>query len=105
MVFATGDVVLVMDGDTVLERTALAEVAKFMTVPDMVAAAGNVRILSGDNGVVNLLTKCQSYEYLIAFELGRRIRLLIKILVIIPGSFCAFRKPAVKKLACLIKMQ
>jgi len=89
MVFATGDVVLVMDGDTLLERNALAEVAKFMTVPDMVAVAGNVRILSGDNGVINLLTKCQSYEYLIAFELGRRIRLMMKILVIIPGAFGA----------------
>jgi biofilm PGA synthesis N-glycosyltransferase PgaC len=103
MVFATGDVVLVMDGDTLLERTALAEVAKFMTVPDMVATAGNVRILSGDNGVINLLTKCQSYEYLISFELGRRIRLLMKILVIIPGAFGAFRKPAVKKVGMFDK--
>lgn len=46
IVFATGDVVLVMDGDTLLERNALVDVAKFMTVSDMVAVAGNVRILS-----------------------------------------------------------
>lgn len=103
IVFATGDVVLVMDGDTLLERNALAEVAKFMTVSDMVAVAGNVRILSGDYGVINLLTKCQSYEYLIAFELGRRIRLMMKILVIIPGAFGAFRKPAVKKVGMFDK--
>ncbi|HEX9318833.1 MAG TPA: glycosyltransferase [Nitrososphaeraceae archaeon] len=103
MVFATGDVVLVMDGDTLLERTALAEVARFMTVPNMAAVAGNVRILSGDNGVINLLTKCQSYEYIIAFELGRRIRLMMKILVIIPGAFGAFRKTAVKKVGLFDK--
>jgi cellulose synthase/poly-beta-1,6-N-acetylglucosamine synthase-like glycosyltransferase len=103
IVFATGDLVLVMDGDTLLERNALAEVAWFMTVSDMVAVAGNVRILSGDYGVVNLLTKCQSYEYLIAFELGRRIRLMMKILVIIPGAFGAFRKPAVKEVGLFDK--
>src|SRR4029079_6865959 len=79
MVFATGQVILVMDGDTLLERGALKDVARAMTVPDVVAVAGNVRILSGDEGVVNILTKSQSYEYLIAFELGRRIRLMMKI--------------------------
>jgi len=96
-VFASGDIILVMDGDTLLERNALSEVAKYMTVQDIVAIAGNVRILSGDNDVTNLLTKCQSYEYLIAFELGRRIRLMMKILVIIPGAFGAFRKGIISK--------
>ncbi|HEY7109602.1 MAG TPA: glycosyltransferase [Nitrososphaeraceae archaeon] len=97
-VFATGDVLLVMDGDTLLERNALTEIAKYMTVPDIIAVAGNVRILSGDYDKTNLLTKCQSYEYLIAFELGRRIRLLMKILVIIPGAFGAFRKGVISKI-------
>jgi poly-beta-1,6-N-acetyl-D-glucosamine synthase len=96
-VFASGDIILVMDGDTLIERNALSEVAKYMTVQDIVAIAGNVRILSGDDDVKNLLTKCQSYEYLIAFELGRRIRLMMKILVIIPGAFGAFRKSIISK--------
>jgi biofilm PGA synthesis N-glycosyltransferase PgaC len=86
-----------MEGDTLMERNALSEVAKYMTVQDIVAIAGNVRILSGDNEVENLLTKCQSYEYLIAFELGRRIRLMTKILVIIPGAFGTFRKGIIRK--------
>jgi poly-beta-1,6-N-acetyl-D-glucosamine synthase len=89
-VFATGEVILVMDGDTLLERGALKDVVRAMTVPDVVAVAGNVRILGGDNGVTNVL-KCHSYEYLIAFELGRRIRLMMGVLVIIPGAFGAFR--------------
>ena len=49
-----------MDGDTLMVRNALSEVAKYMTVQDIVAIAGNVRILSGDNEVENLLTKCRS---------------------------------------------
>jgi len=97
-VFASGDIILVMDGDTLLERNALSEVAKYMTVQDIVAIAGNVRILSGDNDVTNLLTKCQSYEYLIAFELGRRLRLMLNILVVIPGTFSVFTKDLGKKI-------
>jgi len=96
-VFATGDVLLIMDGDTLLERNALRHVAKFMSISDVVAVAGNVRVLSGDDGVINLLTKCQSYEYLIAFELGRRIRLMLNILVVIPGAFGAFKRSAATK--------
>ena len=97
IVFATGEVILVMDGDTLLERGALKDVASAMTMPDVVSVAGNVRILSGDDGVTNVLTKCQSYEYLIAFELGRRIRLMMGVLVIIPGAFGAFRKSIASK--------
>ena len=86
-----------MDGDTLMERNALYEVAKYMTVQDIVAIAGNVKILSGDNQVENLLTKCQSYQYLIAFELGRRIRLMMKILVIIAGALGALKKRIIGK--------
>ena len=46
-----------MDGDTLLERGALRDVARAMTVPDVIAVAGNVRILGGDNGVTSILTK------------------------------------------------
>jgi cellulose synthase/poly-beta-1,6-N-acetylglucosamine synthase-like glycosyltransferase len=103
VVFASGDIILVMDGDTLLERNALSEVIKYMTVHDIIAISGNVRILSGDNEVTNILTKCQSYEYLIAFELGRRIRLIMGILVIIPGSFGAFRKGTIGKVGLFDK--
>ena len=96
--FATGDILMVMDGDTIIERNVLSEVAKYMSHPGVVATAGNVRILSGDGGITNLLTRSQSYEYLIAFELGRRVRSLMNILVIIPGAFGAFRKETARKI-------
>ena len=58
-----------------------------------------MRILSGDKGVTNLLTRCQSYEYLVSFELGRRVRTLLNVLVIIPGAFGALRTASAKKIA------
>ncbi len=69
-----------------------------MSLPNVVAGAGNVRVISGDNDVTNLLTKCQSYEYLIAFELGRRLRLMLNILVVIPGTFSVMTKDLGKKI-------
>ena len=61
-VYATGDILMIMDGDTLIERNVLKEIAKYMDDPKVAAVAGNVRILSGDNGINNILTKCQSYE-------------------------------------------
>jgi cellulose synthase/poly-beta-1,6-N-acetylglucosamine synthase-like glycosyltransferase len=96
-VYATGDILMIMDGDTLIERNVLKQIAKYMDDPSVGAVAGNVRILSGDNGIHNILTKCQSYEYVIAFELGRRVRNILNILVIIPGAFGAFRKDLARK--------
>jgi cellulose synthase/poly-beta-1,6-N-acetylglucosamine synthase-like glycosyltransferase len=96
--YATGEIIMVTDGDTLIERNTLKEVAKYMSLPNVVAVAGNVRVLGGDKGVNNYLTKCQSYEYLISFELGRRVRTILNVLVIIPGAFSAFRKEAGKKI-------
>ena len=83
---------MITDGDTLIGRNSLTEVAKHMSLESVVAVLGNVRVLSGDGGITNLVTKCQSYEYLISFELGKRVRTIMDILVIIPGAFGAFRK-------------
>ena len=96
--FATGDFLMIMDGDTILQKSALSEVKKYLTIPDIVAVSGNVRILSGDNGVTNILTRCQSYEYLISLELGRRWNAYMKMLLIIPGAFGIFSKEVSKQL-------
>ena len=96
--YATGEIIMVTDGDTLIERNAIKEVAKYMSLPGVIAVAGNVRVLKGDKGVINYLTKCQSYEYVISFELGRRVRSILNVLVIIPGAFSAFKKESGKKI-------
>ena len=75
---------MITDGDTLIGRNSLTEVAKHMSLENVVAVLGNVRVLSGDGEITNLITKCQSYEYLISFELGKRVRTIMDILVIIP---------------------
>jgi cellulose synthase/poly-beta-1,6-N-acetylglucosamine synthase-like glycosyltransferase len=97
-VFATGDYIMIMDGDTLLERTAIHEVIHQLGIPGVSAVSGNVRILSGDGGKNNLLTRLQAYEYLIAFEIGRRYNALMNMLIIIPGAFGVFPRSTGKEI-------
>ena len=90
--YATGDYVLCMDGDTLLDKNALKNAAKHLSDQDTVALSGNVRILSGDDGVDNLLTRLQTYEYMIAIELGRRFTSFFQVLLVISGAFGIFKK-------------
>ena len=97
--YATGDLILCMDGDTVIEPQSLHRIIGQFKDNSVVAVAGNVRIAGGDPGsdglpVHNLLTKLQSYEYLVAMELGRRFSTLgfTTIVAIISGAFGVFRR-------------
>ena len=98
-VYATGDLILCMDGDTVLEPQSVHRMVDHFKEDTVVAVAGNVRIAGGDPGpdgkpIHNLLTKLQSYEYLVAMELGRRFSTLgfTTIVAIISGAFGIFRR-------------
>ena len=94
--YATGDYVLCMDGDTQLDKYALENTARFFNDDDISAFSGNVSILSGDDGVVNLLTKLQTYEYSIAIGLGRRFTSVFGILLVISGAFGIFKTDVMK---------
>ncbi|MFB5648869.1 MAG: glycosyltransferase, partial [Candidatus Nitrosomaritimum aestuariumsis] len=96
--YATGDYVLCMDGDTKLDENALKNAAKYFDDENTVAFSGNVKILAGDGGVDNLLTKLQKYEYMIAIELGRRFTSILNILLVISGAFGIFKKDLIKNL-------
>jgi cellulose synthase/poly-beta-1,6-N-acetylglucosamine synthase-like glycosyltransferase len=90
--YATGDIIMCIDADTLIERKSLEEILKYFVDDKVAAVSGNVRIMSGDNGVKNLLTRIQSYEYLITMEMGRRYNAILNSLLIISGAFGAFRK-------------
>jgi cellulose synthase/poly-beta-1,6-N-acetylglucosamine synthase-like glycosyltransferase len=98
VVFATGDYIMIMDGDTLVERTAIQEVVNQLGVRGVSAVSGNVRIFAGDGGKRNLLTRLQSYEYLVAFEIGRRYNALMNMLIIIPGAFGVFPRSLGKEI-------
>ena len=75
-----------------MDKSALKNTAQYFDDPDIAAFSGNVKILAGDNGIKNLLTKLQTYEYMIAIELGRRFTSVFQILLVISGAFGIFKK-------------
>lgn len=95
---ASGDLIVSLDADTLIERGALKEMVKSFDDPSTGAASGNIRILSGDGGSRNLLVKLQMYEYIVALELGRRFGALLGTLLIIPGAFGAFYREDVRSI-------
>ena len=101
--FASGEIVVTVDADTLIERGALKEIVKFLSIPKFSAVSGNVRILKGEKGANNLLVKLQAYEYLISLELGRRFNSLMGSLLIISGAFGAFWKKDMQNLGAYDK--
>lgn len=98
LIFATGDVIITVDADTMLERQAVKEAVKPLSNPRISAVSGNVRVLRGEHGGSNLLVKLQAYEYLLSLELGRRFNSIVGTLLIISGAFGAFWKRYVESL-------
>jgi cellulose synthase/poly-beta-1,6-N-acetylglucosamine synthase-like glycosyltransferase len=96
--FASGEVLVTLDADTLIEHGSIKEMIKAFSDPQVSAVSGNVRILNNVKGKRNLLVRLQAYEYLIAFELGRRFSSITGTLLIISGAFGAFRKASIKTL-------
>ena len=90
--YATGDLVLCMDGDTLLQKDSLNKITSYFANQEVSAISGNVKILSGDEGVQNYLTKLQRYEYFLAIELGRQFTSFFNSILVISGAFGVFRK-------------
>ncbi len=98
VLFASGEVLVTVDADTLIEKNALKEIVKTLNNPDVVAASGKVSILSGENGSRNLLVRLQDYEYFLAFEVGRPFSSVMGTLMIISGAFGAFRGKEIEDL-------
>lgn len=96
VLFASGEIIVTVDADTLIERSTIKEIAKLFSDSNITGVSGNVRILRGDKGANNLLVKLQAYEYLISLEHGRRFNSLINTLLIISGALGAFRKKLVE---------
>jgi len=87
--FSSGELLILFDADTFVERTALVNIVKPFADPKVGAVSGNVRVF---NHKQNLLTKVQAYEYMTSMEIGRRYQAIVETLLIVPGAFGAVRR-------------
>jgi len=86
--FSKGEIIIVIDADSIIGRDTLKEIIRFFTDPRVVAVAGNVKVLNRRN----LITRCQALEYIIGINIFRRALDIAGAVPVIPGALGAFRR-------------
>lgn len=89
---STGSLIVTMDADTIFEKDALYEVAKYFVNSDLDAAVGNVKIANSKS----LLGLIQQIEYTVGFYF-KRTHAVFNSEYIIGGAFGVFRKETFEK--------
>ncbi|GGL73765.1 bi-functional transferase/deacetylase [Streptomyces fumigatiscleroticus] len=85
------DIVVMMDGDTVFEPDAVHQLVQPFADPEVGAVAGNAKV--GNRNTV--IGAWQHIEYVMGFNLDRRMYDLLRCMPTIPGAIGAFRREAV----------
>ena len=94
---ATGDIIVIIDADSVLDKNALDNIPKYFEDESVIAAAGHVKIKSGDNGIENVLTRLQRCEYTQSIELGKKFSTIFNTMMGMSGAFLIIRRDAFEK--------
>ncbi len=89
---ARGDVLVLVDGDTVFERDAIAELVQPLADPSVGAVSGNTKVANRSG----FLGRWQHLEYVIGFNLDRRMFDLARCMPTVPGAIGAFRRAALR---------
>ncbi|MFI6661839.1 bifunctional polysaccharide deacetylase/glycosyltransferase family 2 protein [Streptomyces sp. NPDC050523] len=88
---ASCDLVVMMDGDTVFEPETVRRLVQPFADPGVGAVAGNAKV--GNRNTV--IGAWQHIEYVMGFNLDRRMYDLLRCMPTIPGAIGAFRREAV----------
>ena len=92
--FAKGEIIVVVDADTIVGRNALKQLVKgFATDKNVAAVAGNIKVRNR----MNWLTWSQALEYVAGIEIIRRAFDFFGSITIVPGALGAFRKSALEE--------
>ncbi|MFC9127020.1 bifunctional polysaccharide deacetylase/glycosyltransferase family 2 protein [Streptomyces sp. NPDC057099] len=88
---AAYDIVVMMDGDTVFEPDTVRQLVQPFADPEVGAIAGNAKV----GNRTTLIGAWQHIEYVMGFNLDRRMYDLLRCMPTIPGAIGAFRREAV----------
>ncbi|MEU9151550.1 glycosyltransferase [Streptomyces sp. NPDC048417] len=88
---ASYDIVVMMDGDTVFEPETVRHLVQPFADPEVGAVAGNAKV--GNRNTI--IGAWQHIEYVMGFNLDRRMYDLLRCMPTIPGAIGAFRREAV----------
>jgi cellulose synthase/poly-beta-1,6-N-acetylglucosamine synthase-like glycosyltransferase/peptidoglycan/xylan/chitin deacetylase (PgdA/CDA1 family) len=89
---ARHNIVVMVDGDTIFEPESIRRLVQPFADPTVGAVAGNVKV--GNRG--SLVALWQHIEYVIGFNLDRRLYEVLRCMPTVPGAIGAFRRSALK---------
>jgi len=84
------DIVVMMDGDTIFEPATVRHLVEPFVDPQVGAVAGNARVADRRS----LIARWQHIEYVIGFNLDRRVQDAWGVITTVPGAIGAFRRTA-----------
>jgi cellulose synthase/poly-beta-1,6-N-acetylglucosamine synthase-like glycosyltransferase/peptidoglycan/xylan/chitin deacetylase (PgdA/CDA1 family) len=90
LISAAHDIVVTVDGDTVFEPDSLLRLVAPFVDPDVGAVSGNTKVGNRDG----LLGRWQHIEYVMAYNLDRRMYEILDCMPTVPGAIGAFRRTA-----------
>ncbi len=93
MLYVTGDIITIIDADTIIGNSSLKHIARGMAQENVVAVAGNIKV----RNKVNWLTWCQALEYLSGIQIMRRGLDYFGAITMVPGALGAFRKKSLEE--------
>ncbi|MFF9600705.1 glycosyltransferase [Streptomyces sp. NPDC014684] len=93
MANARHDLIVMMDGDTVFEPSTVRELVQPFADPRVGAVAGNAKVGNKDT----LIGAWQHIEYVMGFNLDRRMYDVLRCMPTIPGAVGAFRRSALER--------
>ncbi|WNI24499.1 glycosyltransferase [Streptomyces sp. ITFR-16] len=88
------DIIVMMDGDTVFEPSTVRELVQPFADPRVGAVAGNAKVGNRDS----LIGAWQHIEYVMGFNLDRRMYDMLGCMPTIPGAVGAFRRDALNRI-------
>ena len=90
--YAVGDLLILVDGDTVFDPDAVGRLVQPLRDPRVGAVSGNTKVANR----TGLLGRWQHIEYVMGFNLDRRMFDVIRCMPTVPGAIGAFRRAAVR---------
>ena len=87
---ARHDLIVMVDGDTIFEPDSVRRLVQPFADPQVGAVSGNVKVGNRDS----LVGKWQHIEYVVGFNLDRRLYETLRCMPTVPGAIGAFRREA-----------
>jgi cellulose synthase/poly-beta-1,6-N-acetylglucosamine synthase-like glycosyltransferase/peptidoglycan/xylan/chitin deacetylase (PgdA/CDA1 family) len=87
---AQSDILILVDGDTIFEPDTIGKLVAPLADPDVGAVSGNTKVFNRKG----FLGRWQHLEYVVGFNLDRRMYDLLGVMPTVPGAIGAFRRAA-----------